>query len=394
MKSPLLVLTAWSVVCGCGAPQSLVSPTKNVQMDGRTNAASPSSGAQANVSPYLQAELAEILARKVADSPTLEDVGAIVRNGIPKPAEDYTRASLAHSTFSRWGRETLTAAFRAVVDPVASQRQQYAAQVARTLQRLSQYGVDFGDFTNRAFDYGNVNLELIWFMGNIMRAAYIVQESPGSSSGLFKEAISDQTRENFIQWLAAVESRYMNTWVYASGRSNRKASQIEVMMRSALFRRDEMALQQLFRQTFVTFVNTSITERGLIPEDSGRDKYHPQFFLASAMQILDLAKSKGLTLRSDVPAEKLARGKLHAALVYAALTNQNDRAPVEFPKMADAKANYEIPFWYLAGRFFNDYQMAIPPAVTKMIEANYREPSRFDFAMMWGFNAIATAYRL
>jgi hypothetical protein len=76
------------------------------------------------------------------------------------------------------------------------------------------------------------------------------------------------------------------------------------------------------------------------------------------------------------------------------VTNTNPGAPTEFPKVQSTPPNYEIPFWYLVPIFYSDYGKPLSAQVQAMVQENYKNPSRFDFTMNWGFNAYAVKHRL
>ena len=341
---------------------------------------------------YLKAEVDQLLATKVAPIPTLQEIQSLVNGGLPKPAEDYKRAMQAHTTLDKWGKDTITAAFRSIMDPDMAQRKFHASYVVESITRWTSFGTNFGDFEKNSKDYGNVNLELIWFCGNLVRALKIVDSMIGMQEKNENNLLKMKQKNEFIAWISAIESRYIKARFFTSDKSNRKASQIEVMMRVADLKQDQTALNDLFYNTFVNFIIASIADAGTIPEDSGRDKYHPQFLLASALQILELGKLRELKLDLQNKNHAKAIKLLQASLSYVATTNQNNSVPEAFPGISDPKANYEIPFWFLAPRFLKDYGLRIPDDVVRMKEANYADPSRFDFTMMWGFNAVATKY--
>jgi hypothetical protein len=341
---------------------------------------------------YLKAEVDQLLVTKVAPIPTLQEIQSLVNGGLPKPAEDFKRAMAAHNTLDKWGKDTITAAFRSIMDPDVAQRKYHASYVVESISRWTSFGTNFGDFEKNAKDYGNVNLELIWFCGNLVRALKIVESIGRMPEKKEFNLPTDKQKGEFIGWISAIESRYIKARFFTNDKSNRKASQIEVMMRIADLKQDRNALNELFNNIFVDFINSAIAEGGTIPEDSGRDKYHPQFLLASALQILELGKLRQLRLDVQNKSHAKALRLLQGSLAYAATTNQNNSVPEAFPGISDPKANYEIPFWFLAPRFLKDYGLKIPDDVMRMREANYADSSRFDFTMMWGFNAVATKY--
>ena len=346
--------------------------------------------AATSMAPF-DAELKALFDKPINPPPTQADIQRLVSTGFPKSVDDAPRAKASHVTLNAWGHDVLIKAFRAALEANPARKRSLARSVVDTMLVWCNYGTYFGDFYQRPYDYGNVNLELVWFLGNLTRAVHIVETmSQDRNSGVFG-ILPPQDKDKFINWLRLVEGRYTSPWVFKSGKSNRKASQFELQLRSAALRKDVGEIRSVMTDAFPKFINMSISDQGIIYEDTPRDKYHPQFFLASALQSLEIGKRYGIYLNWKNPEEKLAINRLANALSYAAFTNRDNQPPKGFEGMKDTKPNYEIPFWYLAPRFYQDHGLPVPADVLRMVGLNYADPSRFDFTLMWGFNAIATA---
>jgi hypothetical protein len=342
------------------------------------------------MSPF-DAEVKALMATAINPPPVSKAIQQLVASGFPKSIDDAPRARASHATLNAWGHDAIVKAFRAALDPNPARKRALAHEVRHTMLVFTDYGTNFGDFYQRPYDYGNVNLELVWFLGNLTRAVHIIDTlSQDPRSGIYG-ALPKQDKERFSNWLRAMESRYTSPRAFPSGKSNRKASQLELQLRSAALRKDHGEIRRLVSTVIPRFINMSISDQGIIYEDTPRDKYHPQFFLASALQSLEIGKRYGVYLDWKKPQDKLAINRLASALAYSAFTNMNALPPKGFESMQDTRPNYEIPFWYLAPRFYKDYSLPIPADVLKMVGFNYADPSRFDFTLMWGFNAIATA---
>ena len=323
--------------------------------------------------------------------PSVTEIQALVASGIPRSFEDPVGARASHDKFEAWGRDAITRAFLAQLETDPVKIKAHAQGIREIMMRWCEYGTYFGDVVNQFAKYGNVNLELVWFLGNLIRSATILDKmshTPGNPAfGILKQ--DDKSR--FSAWIQTLESRYLSASVYQAGKSNRKASQIEVSVRSAVFRGNRAEYQWLIRTVLPNFINISINQYGIIPEDTARDKYHPQFFLASVLQTLEIGKNHGIKLEIKNPSHAMAIDRIAKALAYTATINMDSQPPKEFLKIEDPRPNYEIPFWHLAPRFYRDYNLPVPQNVWEMEKLNYANPSRYDFVMMWGFNAIAVA---
>jgi hypothetical protein len=324
-------------------------------------------------------------------TPKKEDIQKLVAQGFPKSIDDAPRAARSHAVLNAWGHDVLIKAFRAAIESNPERKRSLAQSVRHTMMVLVDYGIHFGDSKQNPYDYGNVNLELVWFLGNLVRAAHIIDEMSQNKNPWIHGTLTHKDKDRFLHWLRVMEGKYTSPWVFSSGKSNRKASQLELQLRSAALRKDYREIRLIVTQTIPRFINMSIDDHGVIYEDTPRDKYHPQFFLASALQSLEIGKKYGVYLDAKNPENRLAIHRLGNALSYAAFTNMDSMPPKGFEAMKDSRPNYQIPFWYLAPRFYKDYGLPVPAQVLNMVGYNYADPSHFDFTLMWGFNAIATA---
>jgi hypothetical protein len=336
------------------------------------------------VDGYFEMERTALKSYAVGPIPSPSDISALVKNGFPKPENDKERALRAHTTLMKWGHDAIAQAFL-LKESSGSQQQNIARDLRNRLLRFANFGESFG---NRLDDtnYGNLSLELIWFMGNMVRAAQILSDmSPNLGN---QSSWTSQDREVFAAWASRMASQYFELGIYPAGLSNRKASQIEVLMRIAVLKGDQESLRA-HRNALETLILNAVDARGIVPEDSPRDKYHPQFFLAAVLQALELGKQRGLPRLGPAAAQKLA-----TAIQYSAVTNTNASAPAEFPKVQSTPPNFEIPFWYLVPIFHSDYGKGLSVQVKQMVQENYKNANRFDFTMNWGFNAYAVKHRL
>lgn len=342
------------------------------------------------VTPY-DSEIRKLMDLPLRSPPKKEEIQTLVAQGFPKSIDDAPRAAKSHEVLNGWGHDVLIKAFRAAIESNPERRRYLAQGVRHAMMIWCDYGTYFGDFNQNPYDYGNVNLELVWFLGNLVRAARIIAEmSDKPNSGIYG-LLSHKDKNRFLAWLRVMEAKYTSPWIFPSGKSNRKASQLELQLRSAALRKDYKEIRLLVTQTIPRFINMSIDDRGIIFEDTPRDKYHPQFFLASTLQSLEIGKKYGIYLDGKNPEQRLAIQRLGSALSYAAFTNMDSLPPKGFEGMKDSRPNYQIPFWFLAPRFYKDYGLPVPAHVLKMVGYNYVDPSHFDFTLMWGFNAVATA---
>jgi hypothetical protein len=343
-------------------------------------------------SDCLARELASLRARPLRDPPATADIDALVRAGLPMPPDP--RAAGAHATLMGWSHDALALAYLTATtsDPAAAEG--FASSLKTTLGRWVSYGVKFGDPKN-VTDYGNAPLEVTWLMGNLVRAAHALDARSAAGRAAPSSAVSPQERASFMKWAHAVQSAYIDFPVFAAGNSNRKASQVETMMRIAEMdgATGEPRVAALFG-SLRDLLAAGITDRGDIPEDSGRDKYHPQFFLASTLQTLDIARRHGLALEAAAPADQTAIAHLVAALRYAADTNESDAPPAEYPQITDPVANHDIPLWLGARAFLDDQSAPVPASVERMTSLGYDRPERFGFVIQWGFGAVARAQGL
>jgi hypothetical protein len=333
---------------------------------------------------YFQMERTALKSYAVGPVPSVSDISALVSNGFPKPENDKERALRAHATLMKWGHDAVAQAFL-LKELSGSKELDTARDLRNRLLRFVAFGENFGNRLD-ATNYGNLSLELIWFMGNMVRAVQILSDmSPtlGNSSNW-----TSQDREMFAAWASRVASQYFELGIYPAGLSNRKASQIEVLMRIAALKGDQERLRS-HRNALETLILNAVDAHGIVPEDSPRDKYHPQFFLAAVLQALEFGKQRGLPRLGPAAAQKLV-----TAIQYSAVTNTNAAAPSEFPKVQSTPPNFEIPFWYLVPIFYSDYSKEISVQAKQMVQENYKNASRFDFTMNWGFNAYAVKYRL
>jgi hypothetical protein len=335
-------------------------------------------------------ELAALRNFNRAATPSLEAIQAAVTRGFPKPEDDKARAQVAHALLMSWGHSAIASAFLLHTENVAEQAR-LGRELREHLQQFVSFGSNFGDVADKA-NYGNLPLELIWFMGNMARAADILKQRSADVQSGVQGLWTAADQQAFAQWAQNLSSRYFELGVYPAGLSNRKASQIETLMRIDNLAGNQTRLASRM-QSMKDLLVAGIDDRGVIPEDSARDKYHPQFFMAAALQAVELGQNKGLRL-STVVNGQLAISRLAAALNYAAESNLSSAAPAEFPAMQNPAPNYEIPFWYLAPRFLTDHGQNLPKSVEIMVQENYRSANRFDWTMNWGFNAIATRFKL
>lgn len=385
MKRTFVVLLAGLTAAACSGSISTGAPGDDAPraIDG--------AGAPTAAAADLVQELTALDARAVAPPPSASDVAALVARGIPKPPDP--RDATAHATLMQWSQDVLTVALRAATAANDADTLQAANELVARLAGWVDYGTDFGDPKDVAH-YGNASLELTWFMGNLARAGDILgrlSDGNGVAAGLW----SDADRRAFTTWAHAMETRYFAFDVFAAGLSNRKASQLETMMRIAALdgAGGQARLASLFAGLEQLVVN-AIHERGDIPEDTPRDKYHPQFFLASTLQALELGRRHGLRLGPGDGTGQTAIARLTAALRYCADENGNDQPPPGYTSIGNAHANHDIPSWILAWSFFADYGVASPPAVDLMVAKNYEKPARIGLVMDWGFGAIAHTFGL
>jgi hypothetical protein len=333
---------------------------------------------------YLEMERTALKSFPIGPIPSPADISALVSNGFPKPENDKERALRAHNTLMKWGQDAIAQAFL-LKELSASQQLNAARDLRNRLLRFVNFGENFGSRLDET-NYGNLSLELIWFMGNLVRSAQILSDMSstlGNQSGW-----TPQDRDTFASWASRMADQYFELGIYPAGLSNRKASQLEVLMRIAVLKGDQDTLRA-HGNALETLILNAVDARGIVPEDSPRDKYHPQFFLAAVLQALEMGKQRGLPRLGPAAAQKLV-----TAIQYSAVTNTNAAAPAEFPKVQSTPPNFEIPFWYLVPIFHNDYGKQLSPQALRMVQENYKNASRFDFTMNWGFNAYAVKHRL
>ncbi|HET9239005.1 MAG TPA: carbohydrate-binding domain-containing protein [Oligoflexus sp.] len=353
---------------------------RSCKVAARATATAAATGSDA----YFQMERTALKSYAVGPIPNPSEISALVSSGFPKPDTDKERALRAHTTLMKWGQDAIAQAFL-LRELTGSQQLNAARDLRNRLLRFVNFGENFGNRLDEA-NYGNLSLELIWFVGNMVRAAQILTDT---SAALGNQANwTSQDRNLFSAWASRLASQYFELGVYPAGLSNRKASQLEVLMRIAVLKGDQETLRA-HRNALETLILNAIDARGIVPEDSPRDKYHPQFFLAAALQALELGKQRGLPRLGPAAAQKLV-----TAIQYSAVTNTNAAAPAEFPKVQSTPPNFEIPFWYLVPIFHSDYGKELSPQIKQMVQENYKNASRFDFTMNWGFNAYAVKHRL
>jgi hypothetical protein len=323
-----------------------------------------------------------LLAYSLGPNPSLEQIQAIVQNGFPKPADDKARATKAHTALMKWGHDVLVQAFRLKI--LGGEQQLLTARDLRErLLRFVEFGDQFGDRLDNV-NYGNLSLELVWFMGNMARAGTILRDLGPRLAN--ENPWSPEDQQRFSQWASRMAAKYFELGVFPAGLSNRKASQIETLLRIDLlasYRKRAPERLLALNQLLLSAIDT----RGIIPEDSPRDKYHSQFFLASALQTLRCAKAYQV---KNPPISPEATQRLLAAIQYVAVSNTVPGEPKEFPAVQGMTANFEIPFWYLVPPFYAEHGKKPSPAVETMVRENYKTASRFDLAMNWGFNAFAS----
>jgi len=333
---------------------------------------------------YFELERTALKLYQVGPIPSQQEIIELVRGGLPKPDSDKERALRAHNMLMKWGHDIMAQAFL-LKEMNATQQVATARDLKNRLLRFVNHGDNFGDRLD-AVNYGNLSLELIWFMGNVARAAQILSDF-GPTLGS-QNPWTSQDHQALVGWSSRMASKYFELGVYPAGLSNRKASQIETLMRIDALKGDQASLRNRM-SSLESLILNAIDARGIVPEDSPRDKYHPQFFLASALQALEFGKQKGLPRLNAA-----AVAKLLAAIEYSAHSNINPVAPVEFPKVQNTPANFEIPFWYLVPIFHSDYGKTLSASMKTMIQENYKNSTRFDFTMNWGFNAYAVKHQL
>lgn len=333
---------------------------------------------------YFEMERTALKSYSIGTIPSPAEISALVSSGFPKPDNDKERALRAHTTLMKWGQDAIAQAFL-LKELSGSQQLNTARDLRNRLMRFANFGENFGNRLDDA-NYGNLSLELIWFMGNLVRSAQILSDmSPALGN---QSSWTNQDREMFAAWASRMAGQYFELGIYPAGLSNRKASQLEVLMRIAALKGDQETLRA-HMSALETLILNAIDARGIVPEDSPRDKYHPQFFLAAVLQALEMGKQRGLPRLGPAAAQKLV-----TAIQYSAVTNTNAAAPAEFPKVQSTPPNFEIPFWYLVPIFHSDYGKQLSPQAKQMVQENYKNASRFDFTMNWGFNAFAVKHRL
>ncbi len=346
----------------------------------------------------VQLELAALAQAPLGAPPTQAAVQALVANGFPKPASSdpavQERARHAHETLMRWGHELLNRALLAATSDDPDEVREYALVLRASLTAWVSSGTWFGDLQDGA-NYGNLPLEMTWFLGNAARAASLLEAlsaEPGSgATGIWTAA----DHAAFRVWAGELANRYVTFAVFSAGLSNRKASQIETLARVAELDLDaarrDAALAALFG-SYQQLLTAAIRDDGFIPEDSCRDKYHDQFFLASALQTRELLAAHGLRLTAQQHAPAVNR--LLAAVKYTAGRNLDASKPVECATIGDANPNHDIPFWALAPRLYQSFGRTLPAAVSTMITRQYTGRVGYDLVMQWGYNALALAYGL
>jgi hypothetical protein len=333
---------------------------------------------------HFELERTALKTYSIGPIPSAQEINNLVSSGFPKPENDKDRAARAHNTLMKWSHDAIAQAFL-LKELSGSQQLSAARDLRNRLLRFVNFGENFGDRLDTA-NYGNLSLELIWFMGNMVRAAQILKDM-GPALGN-QNPWTSQDHEAMAGWSSRMAKKYFELGVYPAGLSNRKASQFETLMRIDGLNGDQAGLRSRM-SGLETLILNAIDARGIVPEDSPRDKYHPQFFLAAALQALEYGKLRGMPRLGPAAAQKLV-----TAIQYSAVTNTNSRAPAEFPKVQSTPPNFEIPFWYLVPIFYNDYGKSLSTQAQSMLQENYKNAGRFDFTMNWGFNAYAVKHRL
>lgn len=333
---------------------------------------------------YLALEEKSLSKHVASSPPTKAELAALIKEGLPKPANDKPRALKAHNQLMRWSHDIIVLAFQLKLQN-AEQQHATLRDLKNRLAVFVAVGSNYGDHKDTA-NYGNLPLELIWTMGNLIRAAHIATNI-GAELGA-DSPWQPEDKAQFQAWAEIMAKRYFVPEAFNGNLSNRAASQFETLMRLAALSGNHEQLKKYYN-SLINLIDRSILSNGAIKDDAPRDKYHAQFFLASALQALQLAKRSGLEALPTSTAKKLSD-----AIAYSALVNTQNDLPKEYPNVIAAKPNYEIPFWYLVPLFCRDYGIEQTAAMAKMLEENYQQPSRYDFAMNWGFNAYAVHYEL
>jgi hypothetical protein len=345
----------------------------------------------------VQLELARLAGVPLHGPPTPAEIDALIASGFPKPASPdpavRARAKHAHETLMRWAGDALHRGLLAATSDDPAVVRGHAVALRQLLLAWVDHGTWFGDHTDSA-RYGNLTLELTWFLGDVARAAGILDAlaaEPGSgATGVWSAA--DHAR--FLAWANALVDRYVDFDVFASGLSNRRASQIETLLRVAELEPDAtrrraalLALHGRLR----ALLEQAVRADGVIPEDTCRDKYHEQFFLASALQARELLLAHGLPLDAQRDATAVAR--LLAATSASATRNMSAGKPAACASMDDAAPNHGIPLWALAPGLFAAYGRALPADVATMLARQYARGG-FGLVIQWGYNATSLAYGL
>ena len=347
-------------------------------------------GRQPTDDPYFVQEVAALRQRTPHSPPTMQQLRDLVAAGIPKPPDPRNKP--AHDALMQWGQDAMTEALLMRTASSVDQTQSHSARLKAILNFWSNAGTNFGDSSDTA-NYGNSSLELTWMLGNLVRAAVILRADSQNTRSAAFGSFSDAEAAAFRTWAQAIAKIYIDFGVFSTGQTNRKASQIYTLMRVAEL--DGTASQTSLTSLFAALqdlIRTAIDAQGTIPADSVRDKYHPQFFLAAALQALAVAERHGLKLDPANSTDAVALNRLAAAIEYAAATNRNDLPPPEYPKIGDPVQNHEIPFWFLAANFLTSRGLSKSANVDFMVSKNYEKVGNFSFVMDWGFSAIATYY--
>jgi hypothetical protein len=292
----------------------------------------------------------------------------------------------------RWGFDIMHRALLASTATDKATVRQHAEALKSHLNAWATFGTNLGDIKDQN-NYGNLPLELTWFMGNVARSGSILAalsaDPDSGATGIWSSA----EHARFATWSRALRDKYITFSVFPAGLSNRKASQIETIARIAELEPDPTKRRAEVATAFNHFkalLENAMQDSGFIPEDSCRDKYHDQFFLASATQSRELFAAYGMTLAKD----SKAANRLINAVTYAAKRNMNNLKPAECSTIGDPNPNYGIPYWILAPRLYADFGLSRPAEVGTMIQKQYYDRVGYALVMQWGFNGIALSYGL
>jgi len=94
-----------------------------------------------------------------------------------------------------WGHSAIARAFLLHTESFAEQTR-LGQQLRGHLLQFVSFGSNFGDVADTV-NYGNLPLELIWFMGNMVRAADILKQRSADSQSGAKGLCSTADQQGF-----------------------------------------------------------------------------------------------------------------------------------------------------------------------------------------------------